>query len=151
MNICWVVAPLKHRSLLHFCSHADHRRRSSDHHYRSAVFFSFKRGFFFFPHKCNMKPSESVAIKGIWMSQRRLLAQRSDVTLETPGNMAFKSRGRGWRRLRLTLLCDMKTTIEFPQCDCGSNGAETPGGRSLLHPASKRSISASSPSANRAT
>lgn len=91
------------------------------------LFFFFKKRFFS-PHKCNIKPSESVAIKGIWMSQRRLLAQRSDVTLETPENMAFKSRSCGWHSLRLMLLSDMKTTIEFPSCDCGSNRAETPGG-----------------------
>lgn len=47
-------------------------------------------------------PKVSGHRKGIWTSQRRLLARRSDATLETPGgnnnnnnnNIAFKSRRR---------------------------------------------------------
>lgn len=100
---CWwtlfrVFTPSNAPHCSTFCSVADHQ-----------IIIRRKEGFFFPPHKCNGKPSESVATKASGCPRERLLAWNSDVTLETPANMAFAPRGWGWRRLRLVPLSDTKT------------------------------------------
>lgn len=157
MNTVGLSLP-KHPSLLHFCSHADPQRRSSDYHYRSPLccfLFSTKkkRNSFFFQNKCNRKPSRVSGHKGIWMSQRRLLAQRSDVTLETPETWLSSPEAEDGA---VSAWCCSPTRrqacIEFPR-NCSVIAAVTEQRhRGALSPASSlkrsRAFSASSPSTN---
>lgn len=134
-------------SLLYFCSHADHQRRSSDHHYMSSLCCFWKKRFVF-SQLCNRKPSGVSGHKGIWMHQRRLLAQRSDVTLKTPTTWLSSPEAEDAAVSALGLLSVTRPALSS-LCDCGSNIARTLGGaHNCIQPQRPRAIFTSSPSTN---
>lgn len=132
----------KHRSLLNFCSRADPRRRSPLQVVTLLFFYFKKRVLFLPPTSATESLQVSVAIKGIWMSQRRLLAQRSDGNTRKHGFQVKKLRmAPSPPRCCCLRRKEQPACVKFPlelQCDCGSNRAGTPGGAvCLLYPAPK--------------